>query len=54
MALATLQLRVEVPFKGTTVGEAENEEMVGVEEEPLVSGIAISLKVEAPCGLIAT
>ena len=29
VALATVQLRVEVPFKATTEGEAEKEEMVG-------------------------
>jgi hypothetical protein len=34
VALATVQLSVDVPFKATTVGEAVNKEMVG-EEEPL-------------------
>ena len=29
VALATVQLSVEVPFKATTVGEAVKEEMVG-------------------------
>src|ERR1035441_1363903 len=34
VALATVQLSVEVPFRATTAGEAVNEEMVG-EERPL-------------------
>jgi hypothetical protein len=33
VALATVQLSVDVPFKATTVGEAVNEEMVGGELE---------------------